>query len=163
MRRFALVCCAVVAVAACSKGSDAAADTAAKADSAVATMAPPPAPAGLALADIAGMWDARSVPETGDSTPTIYTLKTTADTTGWEITFAGRTKAVPMRVVGVAGDSVMVQAGPYESARRKGVQVTTDGVMRLQGGKLVGHTTAHYAVKTADSVLVLRTEATKKP
>ncbi|HEY0529055.1 MAG TPA: hypothetical protein VGD02_09515, partial [Gemmatimonadaceae bacterium] len=61
----------------------------------------------------------------------------------------------------VTGDSVQISAGPYESVRRKGVQVTTDGYMRLSNGKLVGSTTAHYAVKTADSVLVLTTEGTR--
>jgi hypothetical protein len=55
----------------------------------------------------------------------------------------------------------MTQAGPYPSVRRKGVQVTTDGVMRLQAGSLVGTNTAHYKVKTADSVLVLNTTGTK--
>jgi hypothetical protein len=33
--------------------------------------------------------------------------------------------------------------------------------MRLQDGKLVGGNTAHYQVKTADSVLVLTSTATR--
>jgi hypothetical protein len=45
--------------------------------------------------------------------------------------------------------------------RRKGVQVTTTGGLRLQNGNLVGTNTAHYKVKTADSVLVLNTTATR--
>jgi hypothetical protein len=36
-------------------------------------------------------------------------------------------------------------------------------VMRLQGGSLVGSTTAHFKVKTPDSVLVLTTTATRAP
>jgi hypothetical protein len=161
MRSFAWGCCCAVVVA-CGKGSDSAADSAAKADSAAATMAPAPVPTGLALADLAGKWDMRSIPESGDTTATVYELTTTADTTGWTITFPNR-PPVAMRVLSVAGDSVVVEAGPYESARRKGVQVTTNGVMRLQGGRLVGTTVAHYSVKTADSVLTLRTEGSRKP
>jgi hypothetical protein len=34
--------------------------------------------------------------------------------------------------------------------------------LRLQDGKLVGTTTAHYAKSGADSVLVLKTEGTKQ-
>jgi hypothetical protein len=65
-----------------------------------------------------------------------------------------------MRVT-VDGDSIMTNAGPYPSVRRKGVQVTTNSVMRLQGGSLVGNTTAHFKVKTPDSVMVLNTMGTK--
>jgi hypothetical protein len=65
-----------------------------------------------------------------------------------------------MRVT-VDGDSIMTEAGPYQSVRRKGVQVRTNSVMRLQGGTLVGTTTARYNVKTADSVLVLNTTGTR--
>jgi hypothetical protein len=46
--------------------------------------------------------------------------------------------------------------------RRKGKTVVTEGVYRLQGGKLVGTTTAHYANSGADSVLVLKAEGTKQ-
>jgi hypothetical protein len=41
------------------------------------------------------------------------------------------------------------------------VTVTTNGVFRLQNGNLVGTNTAHYNVKTADSVLVLTTTGTR--
>ena len=42
------------------------------------------------------------------------------------------------------GDSIITDAGPYESVLRKGVQVNTRVVSRLRGDKLVGTTTAHY-------------------
>jgi hypothetical protein len=35
--------------------------------------------------------------------------------------------------------------------------------MKLQGGKLVGMTAAHYSTTGPDSVLRLRTEGTKMP
>jgi len=57
----------------------------------------------------------------------------------------------------------MTSSGPYESMLRKGVQVSTNGAFHLVGGKMVGINTAHYAVKTADSVLVLRSNGTKMP
>jgi hypothetical protein len=86
-------------------------------------------------------------------------LTATGTTSGWTFTFPGR-KPVPARVT-VAGDSIRIAAGPYSSVRRKGVQVTTDGVLRLQNGSLVGTTTAHYKVKTADSVLTLTSSGTR--
>jgi hypothetical protein len=65
--------------------------------------------------------------------------------------------------VSVDADSIMTEAGPYPSVRRKGVQVNTNSVMRLQGGSLVGNTTAHFKVKTPDSVMVLNTTGTRAP
>jgi hypothetical protein len=56
----------------------------------------------------------------------------------------------------------MIDAGPYSSARRKNVMVTTHTVERLSNGMLAGTTVAHYAVKTADSVLVLTSTGTKQ-
>jgi hypothetical protein len=61
------------------------------------------------------------------------------------------------------GDSVILDAGPYPSALRKNVQVTIHGASRLQDGKFVGMVTAHYSVKTADSVRVIKTEGTRMP
>ena len=91
----------------------------------------------------------------GDTTPTTYVLTATGTTNGWTITFPGRA-AIPTKVA-VDGDSIMLSAGPYPSVRRKGVQVTTYSIARLQSGRLNGTTTAHYKVKSADSVLVLTT------
>jgi len=63
--------------------------------------------------------------------------------------------------VAPGGDSIAISAGPFSSAVRKNVQVTTDGGWRLKDGKLVGVTHAHYNVKTADSVVVLHMEGTR--
>jgi hypothetical protein len=65
--------------------------------------------------------------------------------------------------ISVDGDSIMAETGPYPSVRRKGVQVTTNSVMRLEGGNLVGRTTSHFQVKTADSVLVSTITGTRAP
>jgi hypothetical protein len=121
-----------------------------------------PAAAALSLADIAGRWNVVSTPESGpDTTPTPYTMTTTATTDGWTFEFNNRPGTVPLRNVMVDGDSVMSEAGPFESSRRAGVQVSTRSVMRLVDGRLVGTTRASYATTGADSVLVLRVEATR--
>ncbi|MBC7771254.1 MAG: hypothetical protein H7210_02045 [Pyrinomonadaceae bacterium] len=149
--------CAAV-LAGCAKKDNAAVDT--TGDTTAVTTAPTPAP--VNLADVAGKWNVRAVPASGtDTTPTNSVLTATSTTSGWTITFPGR-QPVPMRIT-VDADSIMSDAGPYPSVRRKGVQVTTNGVMRLEGGNLVGRTTAHFRVKTPDSVLVLTTTGTRAP
>jgi hypothetical protein len=162
MRRFPLlgIACCTLALAACGGGDTEGTDTA-MGDTA-GMVAPMPAPAALSLADVAGRWNMRAVPESGDTTPTMYVLTATADTTGWTITFPNR-EPVPTRVVAVAGDSVVTETGPYESARRRGVQVTTQAVFRMMGDSLVGTTVAHYRTTGADSVLRLRSSGTKAP
>jgi hypothetical protein len=155
----ALCLCAAV-LTSCAKKEEAAVDTTSMAASSTTTTTPPAAPAPVNLADVAGKWNVRAVPASGtDTTPTNSVLTATATTSGWTITFPGR-KAIPVKVT-VDADSIMTEAGPYPSVRRKGVQVKTNGVMRLQGGSLVGSTTAHFQVKTADSVLVLNTTGTR--
>lgn len=153
-----ILCCAVALVA-CAKSEKAPADT----TPAAATPAPPPPPPPIKLSDVAGKWNMVGKNETGDSTLVTYVFTATADTTGWSIKFANRPKPVPVKVVSVAGDSIVIHAGPYPSVLRKGVNVWTHGPMRLQNGKLVGIVTAHYSVKTADSVRRVMTEGTRAP
>ena len=151
----ALCLCAAV-LAGCAKKDNAAVDTTAMASSTETTTAPAP----VNLADVAGKWNMRSVPATGaDTSATTYVLTATSNTSGWTITFPGR-KPIPVQVR-TDGDSVMIDAGPFPSVRRKAVQVTTNSVSRLQGGNFVGTTTAHYKVQTADSVLALTTTGTR--
>ena len=155
----ALCLCAAV-LTSCAKKDEAAVDTSSMAASSTTTTTPPAAPAPVNLADVAGKWNVRAVPATGtDTAPTNSVITATATTSGWTITFPGR-KAIPMKV-SVDADSIMTEAGPYPSVRRKGTQVTTNSVMRLQGGSLIGNTTAHFKVKTPDSVLVLNTTGTR--
>ncbi len=159
MRRLVISFCAVV-LAGCTKpkeqpAADAMADT-------TAAPAPPAAPAPIALADVAGKWTLRVMKEGGDSTLLTYELVATADTSGWIAHFPKR-KPVPVRVTAVDGDSIVTEAGPFESVLRKGVQVTSRSVNRLQDGKLVGATTAHYKTSGPDSVAHLRFEGTRAP
>jgi hypothetical protein len=152
MRRIAVLCCSAAAVVGCAKNESRAPE---------ASQTPPPPPA-IALADVAGKWTVRGMNEARDTTLVTYELTATADTTGWTIKFAnGRT--VPAHVAAVAGDSVVIDAGPYESVLRRGVQVTTHGVFRLQAGKMMGLTVAHYRTTGQDSVLRIATEGTRTP
>jgi hypothetical protein len=156
MRRLVAVCCAA-AVVGCAKSDQGAVDT-----SAAATPAPAPAPKTIALADVAGKWNVKGTNEAGDSTVVTYVFTATGDTSGWSITFPNR-RPVPVHVVAVAGDSIVIASGPYESVLRKGVQVTTTGPIRMQDGKLLGNITARYKTKRADSVRIIRTEGVRAP
>lgn len=138
-------------LAACAGGERAEADSAA-----AATTTP-----ALDLASLAGRWTQVVRAEGSDSVLVTSELNAGADASAWTITFPGRAPQ-PVRVT-VSGDSLMTENGPYESVLRKGVMVTTTGWSRLVDGKLVGTTIARYAGAGADSVVRLRTEATRMP
>jgi hypothetical protein len=160
MRRFAFACCCAAVVGGCGKSEN-------RADTTAIAAPPPPAetpaaaPATLSYGDLAGKWNMRTTNEAGDSTLVRYVLTAKNDSSGWTITFPNR---APITVhPAVSGDSLILDAGPYPSVLRKGVQVTTHGVSRLQDGKLVGTTVAHYQTKGADSVRRLVIEGTRAP
>lgn len=113
------------------------------------------APAPISLADVAGKWDVQVTLEASDSTVTSYQLTATADTAGWFMSFPDR-DPIPLRVVAVDGDSIVVDAGPYASILRAGVQVSTRTVLRFRNNRLNGSTVAHYVTSSADSVVNLR-------
>jgi hypothetical protein len=149
MRRISLGI-GLLALAACGPKEQPAADTAA--------MAAAPT---IALADVAGTWSGRVMPEMGDSTVLTYELVASADPSAWTVTFPGR-PAIAVRPT-VDGDSIMTEMGPYESVLRRGVQVTTNSVYRLVNGELVGTAHGHYqGVTGADSIARFRVVATKK-
>ena len=58
---------------------------------------------------------------------------------------------------------MIAKTGTFASQRRKGVKVMTENSFKVQNGKLVGATIAHYSKAGPDSVLHLRTEGTKMP
>ena len=127
-------------------------------DTASAAAAPSPT---ISLADVAGKWKLRSTDQAG-GTPVETELVATGDTSGWMMTAPNR-KPIPVRVVAVEGDSVVTESGPFESLIRKGMQVTTRSVNRLEGGKLVGTIEARYTTKSGDSVVYRRSEGTRAP
>lgn len=155
MRLFLAGCLALGALA-CSKPDQqaAAGDTATAALSAGAVTP-------ISLADVAGTWNVRTTNEAGDTTLVEFQMVATPDQAGWTYTFPGR-KPMPVRVIAVDADSIVTEAGPYESVLRKGVQVTTRSVTRRQGDRLVGNTVAHYSTGT-DTMLHLKFEGTRAP
>ena len=142
MRKAALLWCSILIVG-CAK-ADTAADTAAVVDTST-PVASEPAP--LTLDQVAGKWNVRILSaETGDSTLTSYVLDAKADTAGW--TFQFPTGApLPMRIVSLAGDSLMTEAGPFDSRLQKGVKVHSAVTWRLRDGKLYGAVVSHYDTK----------------
>ena len=155
--RAALALSAVTLLAACAKKDEAPKDT-------VAAMTPAPAaaaaPAPIALADFTGDWKIAATPEAGSDTSTNFTtLHATADST-WILETATGLK-IPHHVT-LSGDSVLLKSDTYASLRRKGKKVWTEGVVRLQDGKLVGTTIGHYQNAGPDSVLRMRTVGTKQ-
>ena len=139
MRHTALLWCSILLVG-CSK-TDTAADTTAIVDTAPVT-AVEPAP--MSLDQVAGKWNVRILSaETGDSTLTSYVLDAKADTAGW--TFQFPTGApLPMRIVSMAGDSLVTEAGPFDSRLQKGVKVRSRVTWRLRDGKLSGAVVSNY-------------------
>lgn len=160
--RLTLVGSAITAAGCAKSDSKSAADSAASATPVAtpATAAPAPA-AALLPADVAGTWTLLTVPQSGaDTTPTEATWKTTGDTAAWKVSYKNG-PTLPLHV-SFSGDSMITDVEPHMSVRAKGVQVSTHGVYRKQGDKLVGLVTAHYH-RSADSVLVMRGEATRVP
>ena len=90
----------------------------------------------------------------------IVHLPATNDQTGWKMTLPGR-PAMDIRVTHMDNDSIVSENGPYSSALRKNVMVTTHSNMHMEGDKLVGTTIARYNTKGADSVVNLRATGTR--
>lgn len=151
--RYAGVAIGIVLVASCGKAEKPAAEPAA------AAPVPPAATEPVKLADVAGIWRITGYSPAGDSL-VAYTINATADTSGWTLTLPGR---APMALrVSVGGDSILTDAGPFESVLRPGVQVTTHAVMRVQGDRIWGTTVARYQTRQSDSVATLRAEGVRQ-
>ena len=154
MRSLVLSLCAVVA-AGCAKSDQPTTDT-------VASVAAPAAPAAVTLDQVAGTWNMNVTNSAGDSTFMAIVVTATADANGWRIKYPDRPDPVTARAV-AAGDSIVVDGGPYSSPIRKNVQTTIHAIWRLQGDSLGGPVTAHYTVNTPDSVRVFRAMGTRAP
>lgn len=149
MRR-TLIACSLIVLAACARKE------AAPEPGAMSAGAPTP----ITLAELAGRWAVETRIAGTDSV--VLKFEMLNDSTGWTYLFPGR-DPLPARVIAVDADSVVAEAGPYESALRKGVMVSTHTVLRLDGGKLVGQTVATYADGGPNSVVNLETEGTRMP
>jgi hypothetical protein len=158
MRALAVLGCAAI-LAGCGRPEDRSVGAGAAGDT-MAVETDAAADAGtISLSNLAGTWKVRST-DVGGGNPIETELRATADTSGWTMMGPNR-KPIPVRVVTVGGDSLVTEAGPYESFIRKGVQVTTRSVYRLEGDKLAGTTEARYKVGGRDSVAQRRNEGTR--
>lgn len=142
---------ALVLAVACAKTETPATDSPAAA-------APPPAPAALTAADVAGTWEAEGMPMDKDTVVVRFTMTTDSTAQKSTTVFASGDR-ITSTSNAMMGDSLVSTAGPFKSQVRKGQQVTTRVVLRMQDGKLVGHSHSKYA--NGDST-VYRITATKK-
>lgn len=104
------------------------------------------AAAGLKLADVAGTWSLENTVKNAAGTDTTVNseLVATATRKGWVTNLAGR-DAIPTRVVAVAGDSIVLAAGPYESILRAGQKVRLRETLHFKGDDASGTMVAHYS------------------
>jgi hypothetical protein len=147
--RGTLLLCFAFSLTACAKGGEQAGGQAGAAPT-------------LNLADLAGTWTVQALAQDQDSVLVTYQLNATGTTEGWSILFTGRPDTIPLHVE-VAGDSVVMHGGPYESALRRGVMVSTESGGRLVNGQLEGWAVAHYQGAGPDSVVRLRLKGTRAP
>lgn len=147
-----LMILAAVAAVGCARGEEEIV-----ADSPAAAAMPAP----LSFADFAGRWSLQLLGETSDSVLATYELNATADGASWTLTPTGR-EPIPVRAA-VEGDSLMIDAGPYKSTTPANVDVTMNGVSRLEGGMLVGAFVSQYALAAGDSVVRGRLRGTRAP
>ena len=68
----------------------------------------------------------------------------------------------PVRAA-VDGDSLLLDAGPYKTAKPANVDVTTNGVSRMEGGMLVGTFVSQFALAGGDSIVRGRLRGTRIP
>jgi hypothetical protein len=108
---------------------------------------PKPKPAAPAAAPtIAGTWAIESSVKTAAGKDTVVNslVTATADTTSWVTHLAGRDPIVT-RVVAMGGDSVVTEAGPFQSVARAGQTVTTRETLHFKGDAVSGTIEAHYS------------------
>lgn len=152
MRITALIGAAAV-VAACTSREAPPADTTA--------MVPPPAPPSMSMSSLAGMWNVNVMPPDRDTVLTSYVLDAT-DSTAWKFTFTGRTDVIPMRVTGMSGDTLLTEAGPFDSGVRAGQRVSVKAKNWVQDGQIISAVESHYEGTPADSIVRLRSVATRR-
>lgn len=144
---------ALFTVAACSK-SETPADTTAAAPAAAAMPAP------ITAADLTGTWETKAMPMNSDTVVAQMDLMATGTMDGWTARIPGNANPVPVRVVTIGGDSVVTEAGPYNSITRKGQKVSIHTISHLKDGMLTGVIHATWA--NGDTA-TFRSTGTKKP
>jgi hypothetical protein len=95
---------------------------------------------------IAGTWAIESTVKSAAGKDTVVKsqLTATADTNGWMTHLMGR-DPIPTRVVAMGGDSVVAEAGPFQSVVRAGQTVTTHETLHFKGDAVWGTIEARYS------------------
>jgi hypothetical protein len=119
----------------------------------------------VSLSDFAGTWDGTVKAQGSDSVIANIELLATSTNEGWSFTVVNAANpalasTTPARVTAIEGDSLILEAGPFESILRAGQQVSTRSVYRLRDGRMVGAVQAVYAA-TGDTIM-LNSEATRR-
>jgi hypothetical protein len=110
------------------------------------------APAAMSLADFAGTWTMQAMTEAGDSVLVEYEMVATNSPDGWTITFPDREPITPS-LVELEGETLHVHIGPYSSALRDDVMVSTVSQIRMVDGALLGEFVATYETEGEDTIL----------
>ena len=111
---------------------------------------PKPKPAAQAAAGakptVAGTWVTESTVKTAAGKDTVVNslVTATADANGWVTHLAGR-DSIPTRVVAMGGDSVVTEAGPFQSVARPGQTVTTHESLHFKDDAVWGTIEARYS------------------
>ena len=164
MRNAHMLLSALVLVGCARDNDQPAADSPAAAATTSATSratAPPTAPAALTLADFAGRWTIQFLSNASDSVLGTYELNATGDSAAWTLQPPG-SEPGPVGTA-VQGDSLLFDAGTYKSSAPPSVEITTHGVARLEGGRLVGWYESRYAKAVGDTVVRGRLRGTRRP
>ncbi|NNF56919.1 MAG: hypothetical protein HKN04_01635 [Rhodothermaceae bacterium] len=104
----------------------------------------PDEPAQPAAPSFAGDWTVQAMPLDSDSALVELGMTTADNTDGWSMQFDHLDEPVPASSVVIAGDSATVTVGPYSSALRDEVMVTTTSVIYVNGDDLMGRFSATY-------------------
>jgi len=102
--------------------------------------------ASVKLADVAGTWTIESAVKTaaGKDTTVTSELVVAADGKSLVTNLAGR-DPIPTRIVARGGDSLVTEAGPFQSVVRAGQTVTTRETLHFKGDNVSGTIEARYA------------------
>ena len=95
------------------------------------------------LTAFAGQWTIQTLAPGSLAVLGSFRLSATPTPQGWSMLLPGRADPVPLHVV-TRGDSVVLRGGPYASAFRTGVSVSTKIVTRLVNGALEGSQVVRY-------------------
>lgn len=105
-----------------------------------------PAAAASTKPTIAGAWAMENTVKTAAGKDTVVKslVTATADANGWVTHLPGR-DPIPTRVVAMGGDSVVTEAGPFQSVARPGQTVTTHETLHFKDDAIWGTIEARYS------------------